>query len=74
MLFGMMTENNWQLFVSMYAIPLKQSLWVYFFFVSFYIFSAIVIVNICLALIIDIYTTIEDNILREKMEKEDLKK
>jgi len=63
MLFGMMTENNWQLFLSIYAIVLKQSPWIYIFFLSFYMLSAIVIVNLCLALIIDIYTTIEDNLL-----------
>ena len=61
-----MVENNWQLFVSMYAVALKDSPWVYIYFLTFYIMSAIVIVNILLALIIDIYTTIEDNNLREK--------
>ena len=58
-LFVLMIQNNWHLVTFMYTI-LDESLQVYLFFTCFYFMTVIVILNIVLAFIIDIYMSIEE--------------
>ena len=49
--------SNWQITIEMYS-TVSQSSFIYVYFVSFYFFSVIIILNILVAFTIDVYLKI----------------
>lgn len=71
-LFSMMLFNNWQFIWGQFNFAIENDLITNGFFLSFMAISQYVILNILMAFIIDVYTSIEDQVRKEKDEKEAL--
>lgn len=64
-LFTLMVVNNWFIIVEMFE-EVTGTFWSRFFFIFFYFFSVLVILNILVALSIDIYSSVESILESEK--------
>jgi len=70
LLFVIMITNNWQNFVYMFIIsnPKEEGL-VKFFFITFYCISVLMVLNISVAFVIEVYTSIFEGVKQEREEK-----
>ena len=59
-LFGYMVVNNWFITVGMY-VDITGTTWTRVYFISFYVLSVAVILNIVVAFAIDMYSSVESN-------------
>lgn len=71
-LFSMMLFNNWQFIWAQFNFAIESDLITNGFFLTFMCVSQYVIINIIMAFVIDVYTSIEDQVRNEKEEKEAL--
>lgn len=68
-LFSMMLFNNWQFIWQQFNFAVESDLKTNSFFLSFIILSSYIIMNILMAFVIDVYTSIEESVRKEKDEK-----
>ena len=59
-LFSMMLFNNWQFIWDQFDFTVENAGLTSLFFLSFMVFASYVILNILMAFVIDVYTSIED--------------
>jgi hypothetical protein len=63
-LFHILTVNNWYVTCDMYTYVL-ESFWPRIYFVTFWIFSVLIMLNIAVAFVLDIYHSVSDDIEKE---------
>lgn len=68
-LFSMMLFNNWQFIWQQFNFAVESDMITNGFFLSFIILSSYIIMNILMAFVIDVYTSIEESVRKEKDEK-----
>jgi hypothetical protein len=68
-LFGFIWLNNWQEMLLMYQLAFNHQRdgWVLFFFISFFMLAAYLILNILVAFVIDVYTSIDSTLRSEQL-------
>ena len=67
-LFTLMVVNNWFVIVDMFE-NVKGTIWVRLYFITFYFFSVLVVLNILVAFAIDMYSSIESVNSQKKQEQ-----
>jgi len=65
-LFSMQLFNNWQFIWEQFNFTIENPLITNIYFLSFMILSTYVLINIIMAFVIDVYTSIEDSMNEEK--------
>ena len=73
-LFSMMLFNNWQFIWEQFDFAIESKVKTNCFFLSFMVMATYVIINIIMAFIIDVYTSIEDAEQEEKAERKEIEK
>jgi len=68
-LFSMMLFNNWQFIWDQFDFAIESQSTTNLFFLSFMVMATYVIINILMAFVIDVYTSIEDAQKREREER-----
>ena len=68
----MMLFNNWQFIWDQFNFTIEDGKTTNAFFLSFMVMSTYVIINIIMAFIIDVYTSIEDAEQEEKAERKEI--
>ena len=71
-LFSMMLFNNWQFIWEQFDFTIENSFKTNGFFLSFMVMATYVIINILMAFVIDVYTSIEDAQKEEKSVREEV--
>lgn len=63
-LFHFMVVNNWFVTTQMYADVLKEPMVPFFFFVCFWVTVVLILMNVVLSMILEIYASVEPEVKR----------
>ena len=63
-LFHFMIINNWQMTIEMYQAVMESKFFPLFFFTCFYVTVVLILLNVVLSMVLEIYSSVEPEVVR----------